>query len=204
MGVILRAAGAAVLAVTLAAAPAAAQAAGARIGFVRTSVVFDSAPGRAAASTAFEREAAGYQAQVQRMSDSLNAMVGSYREAAAGLTPAQQETRQRAIQAKQEEYEQRAQQIDQEVAQRREALMRPLLEQIRATIEVIRAEDGLALVMSADAGSPVVAYDTNLDITDRVIARLKVLGPPRAAAAPATAPAGPASTPSGVTRPRTP
>lgn len=203
MSAFLRAAAVAVFAAAVVAGPAAAQAPAVKIAFVRTSVVFDSAPGRAAASSAFEREAAGFQAQVQRMSDSLSTMIAAYRAAQSTLAPAQQQTRQQAIQTKQDEYEQRAQAIDQQVGQRREELMRPLLEQIRATIETIRGEEGYALVLSADPGTPVIAFDRNLDITDRVIARLKTLGAPRPAAA-ASTPAGPTSSPSGVTRPRTP
>lgn len=202
MRAFLRVAGIAAFAAAAAAVPAAAQAPALKIAFVRTSVVFDSAPGRTEASAAFDREAAGFQAQLQQMSDSLGAMIAEYRKVESTLTPAEQETRQRAIGARQQEFEQRAEAIDQQVGQRREALTRPLLEHIRATIETIRGEQGYALVLSTDPGTPVVAFDKNLDITDRVIARLREIGPPRTAAAPS--PAGPASAPSGVTRPRTP
>ncbi|MBA3889195.1 MAG: OmpH family outer membrane protein [Gemmatimonadaceae bacterium] len=201
MRAFIRAAGLAVFAAAVAAGSAAAQAPAFRMAFVRTSVVFDSAPGRAEAATAFDREAATFQTQLQRMSDSLGTLIQEYRTAEASLTPAQQETRQRAIGARQQEYEARAEAIDQQVEQRRTALTRPLLEHIRSAIETIRAEDGYAVILSADPGSPIIAFDPSLDITPRVIARLRQLGPPRATAA---APAGPASTPSGVTRPRTP
>ena len=205
MRAILRAAGVAALVATAAAVPAGAQSAPAfKMAFVNTQVVFENAPGRAEASASFEREAQGLQTQVQRMSDSLNTMIADYRKVESTLTAAQRETRQRTIQTKQQEYAQRAEQIDQQAAQRREALMSPLLEHVRKAIEDIRAEEGLAFVMSNDPGaSTVIAYDKNLDITDRVIARLKTMGPPKATAA-STTPAGPASAPSGVTRPRTP
>jgi len=209
MRAFLRTAGLAIVIAAAVAMPASAQSASAfKVAFVNTQVIFDNAPGRTEAAAAFEREAQGLQDQVKRMSDSLNAMVADYRKVEATLTAAQKETRQRAIQSKQSEYEQRAQQIDQQAGQRREALMSPLLEHVRKAIEDIRAEDGYAFVMSNDPGaSVVVAYDKNLDITDRVIARLKTMGPPKAsAAAPAPAnrpaPAGPTSAPAGVTRPR--
>lgn len=201
----IRAAGIAAVAVAAAALPAVAQAP-LKVAFVNTQVLFENAPGRAEASATFEREAQGFQAQVKRMSDSLNAMIADFQKAEATLTAEQKTTRGRAIQQKQAEYEQRAQQIDQQAAQRREALMTPLLEQVRKAIEESRAEGGYAFILSSDPASTVlVAYDRNLDITDRVIAKLKAMGPPKtAAAAPAPAAAGPASSPSGVTRPRTP
>ena len=206
MRAILRAAGVAALVAIAAAVPASAQSGPAfKMAFVNTQVVFENAPGRAEAAASFDREAQGLQTQVQRMSDSLNTMIADYRKVESTLTAAQRETRQRSIQTKQQEYAQRAEQIDQQAAQRREALMAPLLEHVRKAIEDIRAEEGLAFVMSNDPGaSTVIAYDKNLDITDRVIARLKTMGPPKAATAASTNPAGPASAPSGVTRPRTP
>lgn len=201
-----RAAAVAVVVAAVAAVPAGAQAL--KVGFVNTQVLFDSAPGRAAASATFEREAQGLQAQMQRMRDSLTAMIADYRKAEPTLSAADRETRQRTIQTKQAEFEQRAQQIDEQAGQRREALMTPLLEQVRTAIEAVRAEGGYAFIMSNDPGSSVVvAYDRNLDITNQVIARLKQMGPPKAAAAtpaPAAPGTGPASKPSGVTRPRTP
>jgi outer membrane protein len=201
----IRAAGVAAIAVAVAALPAAAQAP-LKVAFVNTQVVFENAPGRTEASATFERETQGLQAQVKQMSDSLNALVAEYQKVEATLTPEQKTTRQRAIQAKQAEYEQRAQQIDQQAGQRREALMTPLLEQVRRAIEETRAEGGYAFILSSEPSTTVlVAYDRNLDITDRVIAKLKAMGPPKtAAAAPAPAAAGPTSSPSGVTRPRTP
>ena len=200
-----RAAAVAVVVAAVAAVPAGAQAM--KVGFVNTQVLFDSAPGRAEASATFEREAQGLQAQMQRMRDSLNAMIADYRKAEATLSATDREARQRAIQTKQAEFEQRAQQMEEQAGQRRETLMTPLLEQVRTAIEAVRAEGGYAFIMSNDPGSSaVVAYDRNLDITNMVIARLKQMGPPKAAAA-TPAPAagsGPASRPSGVTRPRTP
>lgn len=201
MRALIRAAALALFAVVAAGGSVAAQAPAFKMAFVRTSVVFDSAPGRAEAATAFEREAATFQAQLQRMQDSLNTLIQEYRTAEATLSPAEQETRQRAIGARQQEYEARAEAIDQQVEQRRAALTRPLLDHIRSVIETVRTEDGYAVVLSADPGSPIIAYDQSLDITPRVIARLRQLGPPRTSAA---APVGPASAPSGVTRSRTP
>lgn len=201
MRAFIRAAGLALVAVVVAAGSVAAQAPAFKMAFVRTNVVFDSAPGRAEAATAFEREASTFQAQLQRMQDSLGTLIQQYRTAESTLSPAEQETRQRAIGTRQQEYEARAEAIEQQVEQRRTALTRPLLEHIRGVIETIRTEEGYSVILSADPGSPIITFDPSLDITPRVIARLRQLGPPRAAAA---APAGPTSAPSGVTRPRTP
>jgi outer membrane protein len=59
------------------------------------------------------------------------------------------------------------------------------------------------MIFSSEPGaSPILAADKNLDITDRVVARLRTM----AAAKPdtKTKAGAPTSTPSGVTRPRPP
>jgi outer membrane protein len=56
------------------------------------------------------------------------------------------------------------------------------MEIVRAAIEEIRTEGGYAMIFSGDQNSPIVAADKNLDLTDRVVARLKT----KAATAPST------------------
>ena len=54
---------------------------------------------------------------------------------------------------------------------------------MKLAIEDVRVEGGYAFIFNADQGSPIVAADKNLDITDRVLAKL------RSAPAPTSRPA---------------
>jgi hypothetical protein len=78
--------------------------------------------------------------------------------------------------------------------------VQPILDKIKQAIEEVRVEGGYAMIFNADQGSPIVAVDKNLNVTDRVMTKLRGGAPAAAArpAAPSTAPA-----PSGVTRPQT-
>jgi outer membrane protein len=182
--------------------PAAAQQptpAGLKIAYVNTQAIFQSAPGRAEAESQFEREMNTLRQQVQRMEDSLNTMVSEYQKAAAGLDSATRSRRETAIRAKQDEYRQRASNLDQQLGQRRDALLQPIMEQIRTALDQVRAEDGYAMILNNDPqASFIVSADKNLDITERVVARLRTL----AANAPAARPSSgaPANAPAGVTR----
>jgi outer membrane protein len=182
--------------------PAAAQqssAAGPKIAYVNTQAIFQAAPGRAEAEAQFEREMNTLRQQVQRMEDSLNTMVSDYQKAASGLDSATRARRETAIRAKQDEYRQRASNLDQQLGQRRDALLQPIMEQIRTALDQVRAEDGYAMILNNDPqASFIVSADKNLDITERVVARLRTL----AANAPAARPASgaPANAPAGVTR----
>jgi len=78
---------------------------------------------------------------------------------------------------------------------------------VRKVLEDIRVEDGYSMILSNEPGaSPILVADKNLDITERVVARLRTVQATKAAT-PATQqkPAGaPANAPAGVTRPRPP
>jgi len=199
----LRAAAAALAFTAAASFPAAAQSP-TKIAYVNPQALLQSAPGRAAAEATLQKEVTTAQDQLKRMTDSLNTMVVDYQKAQATLTTAQRETREKAIRTRQEEFQKRQQSLEEQFGQRQQTLMSPIMEQVRKALEDIRAEEGFSMILSHEPGSsPILAADKNLDITERVVARLRTMGTPSAASA-TTRPQGPASAPSGVTRPKSP
>ena len=192
-------------AVLLGAGVAAAQQAPLRIAYVNPQALFDNAPGRAEAQAAFARETEGYRAELAKLSDALTTMVSTYQKEEAKLLPADREKRQRAIAAKEDSLRQRQQQLEQVASQRQNELMAPIMEAVRKVLEDIRVEDGFAMIFSSEPGSsPILAADKNLDITERVVARLKTVAANKTAAPTKPAAGAPANTPSGVTRPKPP
>lgn len=200
MRVFLRAASAA-LAVTILAAGSAAAQSGQKFAYIRSSVLLDQAPGRAEAEAQFDRETGAYQEQIKRMSDSLNAMVTDFEKVQASLSATTRDTRGKAIQTRQAEYERRTRDLQQKAQQRQGELVQPILDRVKQAIEDIRIEGGYSFVFNADQGSSIVAMDKNLDITDRVLAKLRS-GTVSTAPKPTTG--APTAAPSGVTRPQTP
>jgi outer membrane protein len=169
-----------------------------RIAYVNTQAIFQSAPGRAEAESQFEREAGVFREQVKRMDDSLNTMVSDYQKNVTKLDSTTRARRETAIRSKQDEYRQRASTLEEQLNQRRDALLQPIMERIRQALDQVRAEDGYAMILNNDAqGSLIVSADKNLDVTERVVARLKTLAA-NAPARPATG--APVPAPSGVTR----
>ncbi len=173
--------------------------AGLKIAYVNTQAIFQAAPGRAEAESQFEREMNTLRQQVQRMEDSLNTMVSAYQKAASGLDSATRARRETAIRTKQDEYRQRASNLDQQLGQRRDALLQPIMEQIRTALDQVRSEDGYAMILNNDPqASVIVSADKNLDITERVVARLRTIAANTPAARPAAG--APANAPAGVIR----
>jgi outer membrane protein len=191
------------------AVPAAAQTAP-KFAYIDSRIVMEQAPGRAEAAAQYEKDVAGYRQQVQRMGDSLQTLIAAYEKDEISLSPAVKETRTKAIREREAQYNERTQKLNEQAQRRQEELLRPITERVKKAIDDIRAEDGYAMIFDVGSGATVVvAADRNLDLTEKVVARVRTL-----AAAPATpgarptaqAPASgaPISAPAGVTRPKTP
>jgi outer membrane protein len=193
---LVRATSLAVVLIVIAAGSAAAQAAP-KFGYVNSAKILADAPGRAEAEAQFNTEVKAYQAQLQRMSDSLQLLAANFDKEAPKLDSVTRETRASSIRTKEADYQKRAQSLDQQMQSRQAELVRPLMEQLQKIIEQVRTEDNYAMIF--DVGSQtsiIVAADKSLDITDKVMARLK------AAPKPTPAPAkGLTTKPAGVTRP---
>lgn len=183
--------------VTLLSAGVAAQ--GQKIGYIRSSAILDQAPGRAEAEAQFDRETSGYRDQIKRMSDSLDAMVAAFQKSQASMTATARDARQKELQAKNAEYQRRSADLQQKAQQRQGELVQPILDRVKGAIEDVRVEGGYSFILNADEGSSIVAMDKNLDLTEKVLAKLRSGG----AATKPTTPA-PAGAPSGVTRPTVP
>ena len=183
-----------------------AQSASGKIAYINTDVVLQAAPGRAEAESTFQRETEGYRSQLQKLGDSIQTMITAYQKAEPALTATQKDTRTKAIRALQEQAQTTQQDLQQKAAQRENELMAPIMERVKKVLDDIRQEDGYAMIIAADP-SIILSADKNLDITDRVVARLKTLsastgGRPGATTTPTTG--APVSAPSGATRPKPP
>jgi outer membrane protein len=172
-----------------------------KLGYINAQQILATAPGREAAERQFESEVGTFRQQIQRMDDSLRVMGEAFQREQASLTPAVRQQRGQALEALETSFQQRAAQLNQQMQQRQAELVRPIMDQLNRVLDEIRRADGYAFIFDvSSAGQAIVAADTTLNLTDRVIARLAALGPPPATP-PATAPAT-TPQPAGVTRPR--
>jgi outer membrane protein len=175
-----------------------------KFAYVDSRVILQRAPGSAAIQAQITKERADAQASVTKMQDSLRQMYDAYLKEKPTLTPVQAETREKALQAKNADFDQRVGQLDQTMQKRQFDLIQPMMAQIREVLDAIRNEEHYTFIF--DVGNDpglIVAADKNLDITDRVIARLKpvtvnVAPRPDSTKAGASRPA-----PAGVTKPPT-
>lgn len=161
-----------------------------KIGYVKTEALMAAAPGRDAAQATYDKEIAAFTVQQKKWSDSLQKLVDDYKKAAPKMTDPQKQAQELKISTIQSELDAKNQDGTQKMQARMNELLAPLMEVVKKAIEDIRVEDGYAIIFSGDANTPIVSADKNLDLTDRVVGRLKTL----AAKAPAApSPMGPAA-----------
>jgi outer membrane protein len=181
--------------------------AGPKIAYINSQKILAQAPGRAEAEAQFQKELNDYQAQVKRMGDSLKTLIAAYDKQEVILSPAAKTAKQKEIQTREQEFQQQSNQLEQKAQQREAELTRPILDQIQKAIEAVRAEGGYAFILDAGSNAGVVvAADTTLDITDRVLARLRTMVSTTQKPGPAVpaASGAPVATPAGVSRQKTP
>ncbi|HEX6627181.1 MAG TPA: OmpH family outer membrane protein [Gemmatimonadaceae bacterium] len=165
-----------------------------KIGYINSAQILQQAPGRAEAEAQFDREVGAYRQQIQRMDDSLKTMMAAFDREAPKLDSGAREARRNTIGQREVEYQTRARGLDSTMQARQAQLVKPIMERVQSVIETIRAEDGYAMILDVGAQvSVVVAADKKLDLTDRVLARLKAQAPTASTAVPQ---------PAGVTRPK--
>ncbi|MEO8195059.1 MAG: OmpH family outer membrane protein [Gemmatimonadales bacterium] len=162
-----------------------------KFGFINSAAILAEAPGRLEAENRFKGEVTAYQAQLQRMSDSLQTMAANFDKEASKLDSVTRVTRAKVIQDREAAYQTRARTLDQQMQTRQADLIRPIMENLQKIIEQVRAEDGYAMIFDVAAQtSVIVAADKSLDLTQKVLARVKAAPAPKATGAVTPQPAG--------------
>jgi outer membrane protein len=160
------------------AAPLAAQAQGTptRVGYIDTRRVFQEAPGAQTARETLEREMQGWQEQMQSMEDSLQTMMQDYQQRSLVMSADARQRREQEIRQQQQRFEERAQQLQQQAGRRQQELMEPIMQRVEEVISQVRQAEGFAIIFDV-ASDVIVSADPALDLTGRVIERMRAAGP---------------------------
>ncbi len=173
-------------------ASAHAQAGAQKFAFVNTQLILQSAPGATEAQAQFQKEVESLRGQVQQLGDSLGVLEAAYTKEAAALSPTAREARLKTLTEQKTSFEERAQKLNEQAEARQFELMQPIMDNVRKALDDLRIEGGYSFIFDVANSSFIVAADKNLDITERVVAKLRTM--PKAT----PAPAGPTTRPAGV------
>jgi outer membrane protein len=147
-----------------------------RIGYIDTRRVIQEAPGAQDARATMEREMEGWQQQMQAMEDSLRTMMTDYQQRSLVMSADAKQRREQEIMQKQQSFEERAQSLQMQAGRRQQELMEPIMQRVEEVISQVRQADGYGIIFDV-ASEAIVSADPALDITQRVIDRLRAAGP---------------------------
>jgi Skp family chaperone for outer membrane proteins len=159
--------------------PAAPPPAGApKIAFISSREILDSTPGYAAAESTFYAEFQDMRNEVQKLQQQLDSAVQAFDQASIALSPAAKEAKRQELQQMQQRMTQRSNELDTRARARNQELLGPFQARINTIIQGMRAEGNYAMIFDADAqGNNIVAADPALDLTPKIIARVRQAGP---------------------------
>jgi outer membrane protein len=174
-----------------------------RLGYINSQLVLQQAPGRTALEAQLKTQMAPFEKRMTVMQDSIEAMTAAYLKEKPTLTAAVQAQREEAIDKKRKAFSQEAEDLSQKAADARETVSRPLMEMFNRILNELRAEEGFSFIF--DVGTPdaqvIVAADKNLDLTEKVIARMRTAAATKPAATAPKPAGGPVQAPTGVKPP---
>ena len=145
-----------------------------KIAFISSQEILRATPGYAVAESTYRREFQASQVEVQKLQHQLDSSVQVFDQQSIALSPAAKQVKQRDLQQLQQRFEQRSNELQTRAQQRETELLQPIQARVNAVIQGLRAEANYAVIFDADApGSNIVAADPALDVTSKVLERLK-------------------------------
>ena len=149
-----------------------------RLAFLSSRTILDSTPGYAAAESTFFREFQAMRDEVQKLQQQLDSAVQAFDQASIALSPAAKTAKRTELQTMQERMSQRSSELDSRARARNQELLGPFQARINTIIQGMRAEGNYAIIFDSDAqGNGIVAADPALNLTSRVIERLRQSNP---------------------------
>lgn len=194
--------GVSTLALVASASAAEAQAA-MKVAYVNSEALIAAVPGRAEAAAQLQKEQTVLEAQFKAMQDTLATLQEAVNKETATLAQAE---KMKALKDKEAIFNERAGKLRAALEERAGDLQQPLMENVQKVLEDFRAEGGYTMIFDVASGQGIAAIDKNLDVTDKVRARVLKLPAPKITAAGTTAapaaakpaPVGPAANPTGL------
>ena len=149
------------------------QAAPTKLAYVNVRAVLQQTPEYVKAESLFAKELEGYRAQVAKMQAQLDSASAEFEQQSVLLSPSARNAKRKELEDKAAALQQQTQTMQQQAAARERELLDPIQSRVSAVIEGIRAEGNYAMIFDVSNANGIVAADKTLDITDKVLDRLK-------------------------------
>lgn len=160
----------------IASAAGTAEAQAGRVAFVNSQRIIAQAPGTADVERTLQGEMEKFRTELGQLETQLDSLQTAFERQQATLSATARQQRQQELQQRFTAYQQRRSELEQTAQQRQQELIAPIMKRISETIEAVRAEGSYAIIFDA-ANASMAAADPALDLTERVLERLKAAAP---------------------------
>ncbi|MGH7524153.1 MAG: OmpH family outer membrane protein [Gemmatimonadales bacterium] len=172
-----------------------------KVAIVQGAMILNSMPKYLQAESLLVKDQDAYKLEISKLQGALDSAGANFQDKSALLSATQKTAEQRKLQDQYAQLQQHTTELEQKLSTRRQELIAPIEQRVQDMIDGMRAEYGCAIILDANAqGSGIASIDKSIDLTQRVIDRLKAAGdgPTTPAAKP------PGIKPTGATPPKNP
>lgn len=147
-----------------------------KIAFVHSQAILEQTPGYAVAESSLAKQGQSIRDTLQKMQLQWDSAMKAFDQQSLALSSTARQAKQRDLQAMQQRLVQRQNDMQARYQQREQELLQPIQSRVISVVQGIRAEMNYALIFDMDGQSSnlFLAVDPSLDVTARVIERLKL------------------------------
>ena len=158
----------------LALIPGAPLAAQGKIAYIDSRQVLAAMPGYAQAESTYNKEVEGYRLEVESMQGALDSAAADFDQQSVMLSPTARATKRKDLEAQRDKLEKRAAELRDKAVTRERELLEPMHNRVNEVLDGVRAEGNYSMIFDVSANSGIiVSADKSLDLTSRVVERLK-------------------------------
>jgi Skp family chaperone for outer membrane proteins len=149
-----------------------------KVAFLNGAQILASLPEYVAADSQLRIEERGYQADISKQSAALDSLGIALQDKAALMSATQKATESRKFRDKQDSLQQHVNDLQQRAGPRRQQVLAPIESRVTDVIDGLRAELQCSIIFDvSNQAAGIASADKSLDLTSRVIDRLKAGSP---------------------------
>jgi outer membrane protein len=145
-----------------------------KLAFINARAVLLTVPGYTAAESTYNKELAGFRAEVDQLQSSLDSAASDFEQKSVMLSATAKTAKRKDLEAQRDKLERRANELRDKATKREQDLLAPLHKRVNDAIESVRADGGYSIIFDVGANEGlIVAVDRSLEVTQKVIDKIK-------------------------------
>lgn len=147
-----------------------------RVAVVQRNAILGSVPRYAEKDTALGVFVANYRVELSRLQGVMDSVARAYRDKAALLGATARQLELGKLNEQNAQVQQRIESLQAQLARERDNLLQPIEAGVQAVLDSVQREQRCAVVFDVNAGGGIATVAKSIDLTQRVIDRIKATG----------------------------